>query len=65
MPPIGAILTEGTPCEVIDAAIVTEVYGVACEVVPDPVSNTPMIVPRGRHHTLTTSEYSQAKGRPA
>lgn len=46
----GAIVTEGAPIDVIDGATVTEVFGLACEVVPDPVSGTPMIVPRGRHH---------------
>jgi iron complex transport system ATP-binding protein len=47
----GAILIEGHPREVITAAVVAEVYGLSCEVMPDPVSNTPMVVPRGRHHT--------------
>jgi iron complex transport system ATP-binding protein len=46
----GAILAEGAPSEVISAAVVTEVFGLSCEVVPDPVSGTPLIVPRGRHH---------------
>ena len=46
----GQIVAEGAPNDVIDAAVVTEVFGLACEVVPDPVSGTPMIVPRGRHH---------------
>lgn len=46
----GAILAEGPPIDVIDSAVVTEVFGLECEVVPDPVSGTPMIVPRGRHH---------------
>jgi iron complex transport system ATP-binding protein len=46
----GKILAEGAPKDVIDAAVVTEVFGLACEIVADPVSNTPMIVPRGRHH---------------
>jgi iron complex transport system ATP-binding protein len=46
----GAILAEGAPNDVITAAVVTEVFGLECEVVPDPVSATPMIVPRGRHH---------------
>ena len=46
----GAILAEGAPSDVITAPVVTEVFGLACEVVPDPVSGTPMIVPRGRHH---------------
>ena len=42
---------EGAPRDVVDAALVTEVFGLDCEVVPDPVSGTPMVVPRGRHHT--------------
>ncbi|MFC5676564.1 ABC transporter ATP-binding protein [Aeromicrobium endophyticum] len=46
----GSIVAEGPPREVIDAAVVTDVFGLDCEVVPDPVSGTPMIVPRGRHH---------------
>jgi iron complex transport system ATP-binding protein len=46
----GRILAEGAPVEVISSAVVTEVFGLACEVVPDPVSGTPMIIPRGRHH---------------
>ncbi len=46
----GSIVVEGAPREVVTAEVVTEVFGLACEVVPDPVSGTPMIVPRGRHH---------------
>jgi len=46
----GAIVAEGSPIDVIDSTVVTEVFGLACEVIPDPVSGTPMIVPRGRHH---------------
>jgi iron complex transport system ATP-binding protein len=49
----GSIVAEGAPRDVIDAATVTEVFGLACEVVPCPVSGTPLIVPRGRHHTRT------------
>lgn len=46
----GTILAEGDPRDVIDAGVITEVFGLSCEVCPDPVSGTPMIVPRGRHH---------------
>ena len=38
------------PRDVVDAELVDEVFGLACDVVPDPVSGTPMVVPRGRHH---------------
>lgn len=47
----GRIVVEGAPGEVITADVVTEVFGLACDVAPDPVSGTPMVLPRGRHHT--------------
>jgi iron complex transport system ATP-binding protein len=46
----GAIIAEGAPADVVTPAIVSAVFGMAAEVVPDPVSGTPMVVPRGRHH---------------
>ena len=49
----GSILAEGSPCDVINATVITEVFGLSCEVCPDPISGTPMIVPRGRHHAAT------------
>lgn len=46
----GAIVAQGRPADVVDAALVEAVYGLASQVVDDPVSGTPMVVPRGRHH---------------
>ncbi len=46
----GRIFVEGRPGDVIDAACVSAVFGVECEVIPDPVSGAPLVVPRGRHH---------------
>lgn len=48
----GSIVASGSPREVITAELVTEVFDLTCEVVPDPVSGTPMVVPRGRHHKV-------------
>ncbi len=45
----GAIVTAGEPTQVLTADVVEEVFGMRCQVVPDPVSHTPMIVPIGRH----------------
>ena len=56
----GAILAEGTPHEVVTAAIVSEVFGLVCEVVPDPVSNTPLVVPRGRYHAAAANDHRQS-----
>ena len=49
----GQIVCQGSPRDVIDAEVVTDVFGLTCAVVPDPVSGTPMIVPRGRHHVTS------------
>jgi len=46
----GRIFVEGPPREVVDAASVSAVFGVDCEVIPDPVSGAPLVVPRSRHH---------------
>jgi iron complex transport system ATP-binding protein len=46
----GRVVVEGVPAEVITAEVISEVFGLACEVAPDPVSGTPMVLPRGRHH---------------
>ncbi|GAA0516638.1 iron-dicitrate ABC transporter ATP-binding protein [Paractinoplanes deccanensis] len=47
----GAVVTAGAPTEVLTEEVVTDVFGIRCRVVPDPVSETPMIVPIGRHRT--------------
>jgi iron complex transport system ATP-binding protein len=41
----GHIVAEGPPGEVVTAALVEKVFGLACVVVADPVAGTPMIVP--------------------
>lgn len=46
----GRIVAQGTPVEVITADLVDEVFGVRCQVVTDPVSGTPLVLPIGRHH---------------
>ncbi|UXN73082.1 ABC transporter ATP-binding protein [Devosia sp. A8/3-2] len=46
----GRLVAEGKPSEVMTEAIVAEIFGMASRVVIDPISDTPMIVPIGRHH---------------
>ena len=46
----GAILAQGAPRDIVDADLVTRIFDLSCVVVTDPVSGTPMIVVRGRHH---------------
>ncbi|WP_298873045.1 ABC transporter ATP-binding protein [uncultured Microbacterium sp.] len=49
----GRIVAAGDPAEVLTEDTVQEVFGLRSRVVPDPLTGRPMIVPIGRHHTLT------------
>ncbi|MGW8380318.1 ABC transporter ATP-binding protein [Streptomyces sp. ODS28] len=42
----GAVIAEGAPGEVVTAELVEEVFGLPCRVIPDPESETPLVVPR-------------------
>jgi len=44
----GRIVAQGEPSAIITAPLVAEVYGLACEVIPDPQTGTPLVVPAGR-----------------
>ena len=44
----GRIVAEGAPSDVVTAAMVHDVFGVATTVVSDPVTATPLVVPLGR-----------------
>lgn len=41
----GEIVTMGTPMDVLTPALMEEVFGLRCLVVPDPVTGTPSVVP--------------------
>ncbi|GAA4126877.1 ABC transporter ATP-binding protein [Actinomadura keratinilytica] len=50
----GRIVAEGAPADIVDAALLREVFDLPCVVVPDPVSGTPMAVPDLTHEHLPT-----------
>ncbi|HEV7258760.1 MAG TPA: ABC transporter ATP-binding protein [Bosea sp. (in: a-proteobacteria)] len=41
----GAIAAQGAPAEIVTAELVQHVFGIACIVIADPITGTPMIVP--------------------
>jgi iron complex transport system ATP-binding protein len=43
----GAIVTTGAPNDIVTAELVEDVFGLPCLVIDDPVSHTPLVVPRG------------------
>ncbi|MGH2944425.1 MAG: ABC transporter ATP-binding protein [Solirubrobacteraceae bacterium] len=45
----GTIVAEGRPAEIVSRQLVEEVFKLRCEIAPDPVSGTPMVIPIGRH----------------
>ncbi|MFG6561901.1 ABC transporter ATP-binding protein [Sulfitobacter sp. 1A15299] len=45
----GGIRAEGPPAEVLTEELVKTVFGLSCRIVSDPVSQTPCMVPIGRH----------------
>lgn len=46
----GNLICEGSPLEVISEQLIKQVFNLDCVVIQDPVSKTPMIVPKGRHN---------------
>lgn len=44
----GRIVAEGDPGTVITSVRVDEVFGIACDVIPDPVTGAPLCIPRRR-----------------
>ncbi len=48
----GEIVASGSPTEVVTSDLIRTVFDLDALVVPDPVSGTPIVLPRGRHHVL-------------
>ncbi|WSU45165.1 ABC transporter ATP-binding protein [Streptomyces sp. NBC_01089] len=44
----GEIVAEGPPAEVVTAALVEKVFGLRCQIIDDPETGTPLVVPAGR-----------------
>ncbi|MBG6094328.1 ABC transporter ATP-binding protein [Nocardioides luteus] len=55
----GKVAATGTPAEVVTADRVEQVFGLECQVIHDPVSGTPLVVPIGRHHRPAAHPHAQ------
>ena len=42
----GAIMAEGAPSEIVTEKLMEDVFGLASVIITDPVSGTPLVVPR-------------------
>jgi iron complex transport system ATP-binding protein len=52
----GKVVAEGAPREIITAELVEAVFGLACIIIDDPISHTPLVIPRGSHHLPEAGE---------
>ncbi|TDE97336.1 ABC transporter ATP-binding protein [Occultella glacieicola] len=50
----GRIVDAGPPAQVVTAATVRDVFDLRCDVIPDPRTGAPMVIPIGRHAPSTT-----------
>jgi len=46
----GQLVAEGTPSDIITNGLIKDIFALECMVIEDPVSNSPSVVPIGRHH---------------
>lgn len=60
----GRVVAEGAPGDVVTEAVVRDVFGLDNQVVTDPLSGTPLVLPAGRHHKRTTAPVPQLEGAP-
>ncbi|GAU66343.1 putative iron-siderophore ABC transporter ATP-binding protein [Streptomyces sp. NBRC 110611] len=44
----GAVVAEGAPADIVTAELVRRVFGITCQVIEDPESGTPLVVPAAR-----------------
>lgn len=52
----GALYAAGEPEQVVTRQMVADVFGMQAQVVDDPVSGTPLVLPVGRHHVRRAAE---------
>jgi len=43
----GRVMAEGRPADIVTAELVEAVFGLPCLIIEDPISHTPLVVPRG------------------
>lgn len=45
----GQIIATGAPKDMVTETLIEEVFGLPCIILDDPISGTPLIIPKGRH----------------
>lgn len=50
----GRMIAEGAPREVVTKELVKQVFALDCDVISDPLSHSPFLIPKGRYHVSKT-----------
>lgn len=50
----GEVIAGGSPAEVMTTEMIRTVFDLDCLVIPDPITGSPLVLPRGRHHRPPT-----------
>ena len=58
----GAVVAQGAPGDIVTAELVESTFGVTCQVLGDPETGTPMIVPAGRERRRTSGRANATVG---
>ncbi|MBE6474645.1 MAG: ABC transporter ATP-binding protein [Actinomyces succiniciruminis] len=56
----GRVVAAGAPGQVVSPALMREVFDLEAEVITDPVSATPLVLPKGRHHVVGAADAGAA-----
>ncbi len=54
----GRLEAQGRPEQIITEELMKSVYGLACSVVHDPISDSPMVLPIGKYHYGETAQFA-------
>jgi iron complex transport system ATP-binding protein len=52
----GSIVAKGNPSAIITADLVEEVYGLRCQIIDDPETGTPLVIPRASNRLLARKQ---------
>ncbi|MDX1892202.1 ABC transporter ATP-binding protein [Mycolicibacterium sp. 050158] len=60
----GRIVAQGNPRDVINSTLVEEVYGLRCQVIDDPETGTPLVIPRASRRLRARRQEGPEAGEP-
>jgi iron complex transport system ATP-binding protein len=50
----GKLIKQGTPSEIITDDTIKEIYGIDSVIIPDPISNSPLVIPVSAHDNYSS-----------